>query len=255
MTDEEMTPQQRAAETKRKRTRDWIITSTLDLYGDLEHGDFTREQIAEAAGVGLTTLSNHFRAKWEVLRAAHERLLAPIIQPIVQGQENGTYNPTDGVYELIRYIYSITKMSHEHRALTVAMVRAYFETPPENRPELYGILDHDLLLAGHIATGMYPILMNPPFAPEGFFGAALRKRITQRGSYLYHATALLMEIYHFPNEDAPMRVTRTTCGELLPVELPETYDLSMLNRINEIQPKVDEQFKRWKQRAEMQGFE
>lgn len=264
-----MTPQQRAAETKRKRTRDWIITSTLDLYGDQEQGDFTREQIAEAAGVGLTTLSNHFRLKWEVLNAAHERLLAPIIQPIVRGHEDGTYHPADGVRELMRYIYSIAKLCHEHRALTVAMIRAYFETPPENREELYSrnlLHRHpDRLLAGHIAEGLYPIIRQPPFDD----GEVISKHVFndrylgQASTLNYHATALLMELYHRPLysgaspevvTNSLVEVTTAFCGEFLAVMLPDEARRSMLDQIRDVASKVDEQFEQRKRRDEMQGW-
>lgn len=262
-----MTPQQKAAETKRRRTRGWIITSTLDLYGGQDHGDFTREQIAEAAGVGLTTLSNHFRLKWEVLREAHERLLAPIIQPIVRGYEDSTYHPTDGVHDLIRYIYSIAKLSHEHRALTVAMIRAYFETPPENREELSaydGYLRHpDRLLAGHITEGLYPITRQPPFDD----GEMVSKHVFNdrflggTGTLNYHSTALLMELYHRPvimgtvEHDVLIDITDTVCRELLAILLPGEARKSMLEPIREIASKVDAQFEEWKRRNEMQGWQ
>lgn len=269
MDEEEMTPQQKAAETKRKRTRDWIITSTLDLYGDQEQGDFTREQIAEAAGVGLTTLSNHFRLKWEVLRAAHERLLAPITQPIVRGYEDGTYHPADGVRELLRYVYSIAKLSHEHRALTVAMIRAYFETPPENREELlaYDLYQRhrDRLLAGHIVEGLYPITMQPPFENEGKISKhALSNRfLGGTGTFNYHSTALLMELYHrplypgSPPEEVTnglVKITSTVCAEFLAVMLPDEARRSMLDQVRDVAAKVDEQFEQWKRRDEMQGW-
>jgi hypothetical protein len=45
MVDEEMGPRQKAAETKRRRTRELIIMSTLDLYGQQQQGDYTRDEI------------------------------------------------------------------------------------------------------------------------------------------------------------------------------------------------------------------
>ncbi|MEZ0111684.1 AcrR family transcriptional regulator [Catenulispora sp. EB89] len=275
MAEEEISPRQRAAETKRRRTREAIIMATLDLYDGLDHGDFTRDQVAEAADVGTATVHNHFNTKFEMLRAAHERLLAPIIQPIVRGHEDGTYHPTDGVHELIRYVYSIAKMSHEYRALTVAMIRAYFETPPENREELStsdGIYQRrrDRLLAGHITDGLHPITMQPPFVPPESEGVAFAftflsdKHLLGPGTLNYHATALLMELYHQPlspgssDEQTDERltgITSTVCGELLPVLLPGEARKSMLEQVREIAPKVEEQFEQWKRRKEMQGWQ
>lgn len=260
MTDD-MTPQQRAAETKRKRTREWIITSTLDLYGELNQGDFTREQIAEAAGVGLTTLSNHFRLKYEALRAAHDRLISPIIEPLSQGIENQTYKPDDAVSELLRYFYAVAKISHQHRALTVAMIRAYYETPPEQRYELHRRGDlswspnYNMLLGGYIAKGIWPILHSAPFKVGAWY------RITgdtpsshaEDESVLYHANAFLTELYHQPQEDAPDTVTRKVCRELLAVALPDINMKDALRKLEDVKPSVDYWLERRNQQGDMWG--
>ncbi|HEV2639400.1 MAG TPA: TetR/AcrR family transcriptional regulator [Actinocrinis sp.] len=263
MPDGEMTPQQRTAETKRKRTREWIITSTLDLYGELDKGDFTRDQIAEAAGVGSTTLSNHFTLKFEVLRAAHERLLAPIIEPITSGQENGTYKPDDGRDELIRYLYAVAKLSQKHRALTVAMIRAYYETGPEFRHELYDMgkaveLHHhrlDKMLSGHIVEGLYPVFHTPPFRPASpteLFGHTPRPRsYLENSTVLRFMNTLLNELYHRPAKEAPLAITRDVGRDLLAVALPDEDTTELFTtRLPLIQRKVDNWFEQRKQREE-----
>ncbi|MFE0365398.1 TetR/AcrR family transcriptional regulator [Streptomyces griseoaurantiacus] len=238
---DEMTPQQRAAETKRKRTREWIITSTLDLYGELSDEDFTREQIAEAAGVGLTTLSNHFTLKYEILQAAHDRLLAPIIDPIRAGAENGTYKPEDGVDELIRYVYAVVKMCQQHQALTMAMIRAYFE------PTSYRALD----LGSFITKGLEPIFNAPPFIQGEGIEAAIHifsQAGTRRSAfnYRYHTWALMMTLYHTAGNDDSAGTAQFACGQILAAALPEVDPRDLRERLPRVQEKVDSWFDRRK---------
>ncbi|WP_200300805.1 TetR/AcrR family transcriptional regulator [Streptomyces adelaidensis] len=257
MTDDEATPQQRAAETKRRRTREWIITSTLDLYGELDKGDFTREQIAEAAGVGLTTLSNHFRLKWDVLRVAHERLLAPIVEPLREGRLSGTYKPDDGVVELLRYLYAVAKMCHQHRALTVAMIRAYYETAPDQRPELYnkfGTMGSfpEKNLGWYIGNGFSPIFTSPPFGGSYMLLASDRPRShADVETAYYHAQALLTQLYHEPSEDAPILVTRVVSREMLSVLMPDIDMKTTEQKLTGVQSTVNAWFEDRKRREEM----
>jgi len=266
MTEEETGPRQRAAETKRRRTRESIVMATLDLYGELDRGDFTRDQVAEAADVGTATVHSHFNTKFEMLRAAHERLLAPIIEPIRTGQENGTYKPDDGRDELLRYLYAVAKLSQEHRALTVAMIRAYYETGPEFRHELYNMgeaveLHHhrlDKMLSGHIVEGMYPIFHTPPFRPvptTEFWGNESRHRsYLENSTVLRFANTLLNELYHRPAKDAPLAITRDVGRDLLAVALPDEDATELVaTRLPLIQSKVDDWIEQRKQREE-QGW-
>lgn len=140
MAEEELGPRQRAAETKRRRTREAIVSGTVDLYGEQQRGDYTLDQIGEAAGVSAATIANHYRSKYEVLRVAYIRLLSPLVDPIVEGRKQGIYNPPDAVDELIRFVYSVAKLSHEHRALTVAMVRSYCDSLGNTQQYLWSLL-------------------------------------------------------------------------------------------------------------------
>ncbi|WP_159766060.1 TetR/AcrR family transcriptional regulator [Streptomyces sp. HM190] len=239
MDEEESGPRQRAAETKRRRTRESIVNGTIDLFKDQEHGDYTLGQIAEEAGVGTATIVNNFGTKYEVLRTAHDRLLAPIIEPITAGAENGTYKPKDGVDELIRYIYAIAKMCQQHQALTVAMIRAYFEQTSD------GTLD----LGSFITKGLHPILMAPPFIPGEGVDAAIHifsQAGTRRGAFnhRYHTWALMMTLYHGTANDEPSRVAEFACSQMLAAALPEVDPRDLSARLPRIKEKVDGWFER-----------
>ncbi|WP_405970883.1 TetR/AcrR family transcriptional regulator [Streptomyces sp. NBC_00988] len=193
MADEELNRHQRAAETKRRRTREAIISGALDLYGELERGDFTRDEIAEASGVGTATLHKNFGSKYEVLRLAYERLLSPLVDPIVKGREQGIYNPPDAVDELIRYIYTVARVSQKRRALTVSMIRSYFEA--ELTFETLG---------SPIAPAIECILQFNPF-------------YLQVDDGLRYARTLLLDLQHERRDNVAMCVSRTLCQQVVRV--------------------------------------
>ena len=262
MTESELGPRQRAAETKKRRTREMIILSTLDLYGEMEQGDFTRDEITAAAGVGAATLHNHFRLKYDVLRAAHERLLSPVIEPITTAYIEGTYDPPDPVADLVRYVHAVAKVSHDHRALTVAMVRAFYEVAPENRPELLTAVGEDVSLdkhlAGHIVAGLLPILDGEPFLSgngryvDGVFDNGISLKTA-----LYHSNGLLLNLYHSASPSTPIDVTHDVCSELLCATAP-TIDLSILQlHLDQFRKKkelLQQVFKRAKTKPEERIF-
>jgi hypothetical protein len=79
VTGDALDSRQRAALTKRRRTREALITAAVEIIK--EGGAFRGENIAEAAGVGLATLYNHFGSKGELLKVAYERLLTQLLGP------------------------------------------------------------------------------------------------------------------------------------------------------------------------------
>jgi hypothetical protein len=77
----EFGPRQRAAQTKRNRTRKALLDAALDL---IIEGDTARlvDESAARAGVSVKTLYNHFSTKNELLAAAYKRLLEPLLSQI-----------------------------------------------------------------------------------------------------------------------------------------------------------------------------
>lgn len=224
--EEEAGPRKRAGERKRQRTREAIVSATLDLYAGLKVGDFGRDQITAEAGIGTATLYNHFNTMYEVLRAAHEKLLAPIIEPVLAGEKAGTYNPTDGLAELVRYVYGVAKISNDNHALTTAMIRSYFDgplgvtgTPERDYPELGDV----------IASGLIPIVRLDPFVPT--FKDYLR---TEDGGYevgvsshylARYASSLLLDLYQFSHEEYEWAATYNLLVMLLPFIHPKPGEL------------------------------
>jgi AcrR family transcriptional regulator len=251
MTEEELTRHQRAAETKRRRTKEAITNGALELYEGLEHGDFTRDEIAQAAGVGSATLHKNFGGKYEVLKLAHERLLQPVVEPIVEGFKADTYHPKDGVDELLRYVYRVTKVCRENRALTNAMTRAYYETPPENRSDLWHQFgrfrfEHhlDTLLGGYIATGLNIVLNLKPFAASGGAWEITRYRSGIHAETAWEfARGLLEKLYHITatDDDVPVRVTRDFANLIVGAYVADVSTASLGERLDQIKAVVDAQ--------------
>ncbi|MEV7165728.1 TetR/AcrR family transcriptional regulator [Streptomyces microflavus] len=255
MTEEELTRHQRAAETKRRRTKEAIINGALELYEGLDLGDFTRDEIAEAAGVGSATLHKNFGGKYEVLKLAHERLLQPIIEPIFEGFKADTYHPKDGVDELLRFLYRVTKTCRDNRALTNALIRAYYETPPDQRRDLiigvgYKQLEGrlDTLLGGYIAQGLRIVLDRAPFAAgelfgESFFaGGGWNSGI--RGEATWEISRNLLEhLYHLTGgeEDVPVKVTRKIANNIVDRYAKDVPIVELGDRLDRIRAQVDAQ--------------
>ncbi len=250
-----MTARQRAAETKRRRTRQMIVLATLDLYGDADEADYTREQIAEAADVSVATLYNHFAYKYDILQAAHERLLAPVTQPIIRGQEDGTYNPSDPVEDLIRYTYAAAKMSNSCRALTIALVDSRYAVPTRDRYFNRGYRD----VGSHIAEGMGVITFNraPFYRAEGNGFRDGYLHAVSSTTTAYHARALLEELrdFQYPDKgDTAERAAKTVLAELLPATLvgSEAHFIEdAISRIESVRPKIDEWYEKLKQREDL----
>lgn len=250
-----MTARQRAAETKRRRTRRTVALAALDLYGEADDGDYTREQIAEAADVSVATLYNHFTYKYDILQAAHEQLLAPVIQPIVRGVEDGTYNPSDPIEELLRYMYAVNKLSYEHQALTMAMIKAYFEVPRSDR---YITGKGNRQIGSHITDGMVLIVhRREPFKHVGNYTCD-DPDIVYSYTVEYHVRSMLLELRDsYALRDLPMAVTQATAAELLPAIL-SSFDAPVirgaLNLLEAVQPRVDEWYEKLKQRDDLAGW-
>jgi hypothetical protein len=77
LTDEEaaeLEPRERAARTKRLRTRTRAIGTAVKLI--LEGSPWKIEQLAEKAGVGAATIHTHFSTRSRVIVAAYDELLS-----------------------------------------------------------------------------------------------------------------------------------------------------------------------------------
>lgn len=78
---EELDPRQRAALTKRTRTRKALLDSAVQVIaeGTTSH---LMEESATRAGVGIATVYNHFATKDDLILAVYARLLEPLLNQL-----------------------------------------------------------------------------------------------------------------------------------------------------------------------------
>lgn len=78
---DELDPRQRAALTKRTRTRKALLEAATSLIAE---GVTSRlvEETATRAGVGVATIYNHFSTKDDLIRAVYARLLEPLLNQL-----------------------------------------------------------------------------------------------------------------------------------------------------------------------------
>jgi tetracycline repressor-like protein len=78
---EELDPRQRAALTKRIRTRKALLDSAVQVIAE---GTTSRlmEETATRAGIGLATVYKHFATKDDLIRAVYTRLLEPMLNQL-----------------------------------------------------------------------------------------------------------------------------------------------------------------------------
>lgn len=83
---EGLNSRQRAARTKRIRTRDRLVSAAEQavVLGQTS-GSYFFERVAAISGLSVATIFNHFATKNELLWAAYDRLLQPDCNPTVKG--------------------------------------------------------------------------------------------------------------------------------------------------------------------------
>ncbi|HEV2639401.1 MAG TPA: helix-turn-helix domain-containing protein [Actinocrinis sp.] len=118
MSTENLTPQQRTAATKKRRTNLWIADAARTLFNQHGWHGVTRDQVAEEAGVGFTTLSKHFPTKRSLAIAAY----AP--QVIVFMSTAGTALATKAEAEplLVKFIQELADYLAAHPAMAIALL-------------------------------------------------------------------------------------------------------------------------------------
>lgn len=210
------------------------MNGTIDLYGEQQQGDYSLDRIAEEAGVSAATIANHFGSKYEVLKAAYERLLSPLVDTIVEASKAGVYQPDDGVQELVRYVYTATLISQKHRALTTAMIKAYFELPPGRFID-FGVADYQDKeqrepLSAYLAEGMQHVFQVPPLAPVPFGpGGNLRYF-----SFVNACDALLLSLYRSPQDMAAEGAAFEVCRQLLNMRLHDDAPRDIQERMKRV---------------------
>lgn len=212
------------------------MNGTIDLYGEQQQGDFTLDQIAEEAGVSAATIANHYGSKYEVLKAAYERLLSPLVDTIVEADRAGVYQPKDAIQELVRYVYGVASISQEHRSLTTGMVKAYFEIGPSERDFSFEegadrVLVNRPPLGEYVGNGLAAI-----FRLDTFRGPIFSPQNTRVDWWMLDNVAdnLLLGLYRTTDPDIAELLTYRACRTLIGLGLHEDNPEDLRERIKRV---------------------
>lgn len=118
MSTEDLTPQQRAAATKRNRTNLWIREAARTLFDERGYHGVTRDDIVAASGMGLTTISKHFPTKRALAVAAY----APEVLALMVSTEKKLDNEADPETVLEEFIRELTAHLVAHPAMAYALL-------------------------------------------------------------------------------------------------------------------------------------
>ncbi|MCX4699016.1 TetR/AcrR family transcriptional regulator [Streptomyces sp. NBC_01373] len=139
MSTEELTYRQKAAATKRARSRQKILEAARPLLD--EHGWYhtTREQVAQAAGLGNATVFSHFATKRDMVVAAYE----PELQPLIDSTEEAVTLGRDAEEALATFVRSFVTLMTERRTLCRALLPiGRMENPADEfHPQLLKLID------------------------------------------------------------------------------------------------------------------
>ncbi len=130
MTEDDLGPRQRAAETKKRRTREKVVAATLDLF-EREAGPAdgpTLEEISEQSGVSIATLYNHFNTKHDLYLEVLTQLFDPLVRPVRTAIELKAYKSTNLRAEIVSYVCRAAILATKYRHLVAAYVQSYFES-------------------------------------------------------------------------------------------------------------------------------
>lgn len=143
---------QKAAATKRKRTIRAIIEAARALFDEKGWHDVTRDEIAQAAGVGVATIHNNFGSKQAVALAAYASLLAPVVEAAESAAPEKGSNLAIG-----NFISELAEVAAQHPVLATALIEASLDrdAPQSTSPEVI-VIDFnqlaellELLVAGY----------------------------------------------------------------------------------------------------------
>lgn len=118
MSTEELTPQQRAAVTKRNRTNLWIRDAARTLFDEHGYHGVTRDDIVAASGMGLTTISKHFPTKRALAVAGY----APEVLALMASTEAEFASRTKSETVLEDFIRGLAAHLVAHPAMAYALL-------------------------------------------------------------------------------------------------------------------------------------
>ncbi len=116
-------PRERAAETRRQRSRGSILSAAEELFAQRGYRSTTVGNIASRARVSVGTLYNNFDGK----PALAGMLWQPLYLQLASQVDDQLASGTDATAVLEHYLHQLMTVAVDHRSLTVSLIEALQE--------------------------------------------------------------------------------------------------------------------------------
>lgn len=211
---DDRSPRQRAAETKRRRTRVALLDAATAVFS--EHGWQARmEDVAQRAGIGAATAYNHFPSKVDLMMHTFARIMEPL-QEKVNHDIAAKVDPTIATTRHITEIVHLLKTSY--KSMTAAYLAAVADSASSGAIPMAFVLDHE------IKKVLAPAAPEQPLADLISYGqrvGAFRADVSAWAIGSYHTYALLWLVSRGvvppPMENSESYEQDLVLNQLLPV--------------------------------------
>jgi AcrR family transcriptional regulator len=194
-------PRQRAAATKRGRTKTALIAAATNLFNERGYDETSVDDIAKLAAVGVATAYNYFPAK----DAYPRECLAPLLDELVTSTEQDLETGTDVNKAVARHLREATHILRANRKLLIAFVTAYLahHTPDYAGAGFAKGADEDVWykLTGQLRKLLEKAAIDGEIQPDMQTLADISD---------YHTKALVLRVIDHPYESEEETVTFVT---------------------------------------------
>lgn len=213
------TSRQRAAETKRRRTRTALLRAASTLFS--EHGwqDTRLEDVAAAARVSVATLYNHFGSRQELIGHTYAPLLGPLLESARAVADDDS---SDVLTEIERCVRELAELARKQRNLTIALLAAVEEQTIKDGGRKPPAAD-DVRTIVPVMTPLWLLIVAAHRRGVISLGDDLDKaELETEASEIatYHTNGLLLRV--LTRDESAEDTARLVLGQLLPALLART---------------------------------
>jgi AcrR family transcriptional regulator len=185
---------QRAAETKRRRSRARLLEAAEELFALRGWHDTRMEDIAARAGVSLATAYTYFKSKRSIMGHTYRPYFLTLQEQLTVDLEN-----VPAVQALERLVFNLSRLMRQKPNLTIAVMTAAREetaldnAPTPDEPDVRQLVPLSYLMINCLqrAKEQHEIPATLPVQDIG----------------TYHTNALLLRIFSHPDETSESTAT------------------------------------------------
>lgn len=200
---DDLSPRQRAAETKRRRTRVALLDAATAVFSE-QGWEARMEDVAQRAGIGAATAYNHFPSKVGLMMQTFDHLMQPYQERAAEAIET----EIDPIFAVTRHV---TEMTHNLGKSHKNLVRAYIAAVAESSSRSIGPL---IINGGEFlsyATPEEPLVNLIAYGQEK---KVFRADIIAPSVGAYHTYAALWSIATFQTKPPKLSVANFVLDQL-----------------------------------------